>query len=116
MKAIIDYKAISDEMLIRLYKDSDAKAFSEIFARYGSKLLRYTYRRIKTTEDSADLIHEAFTELWHKRKRIIITGELELFLIEMIKKRILSFYKNTKMTQEYIDRFNAYLNSEKPSS
>lgn len=104
-----DYKAISDDQLIHFLKNSDSKAFSEIFRRYRSVLLLYTYRRVKDTERSKDLIHDAFVNIWSKRDALDIPGELRSYLITVIKNRILDYYKRARVSQRYLDDFDTYL-------
>lgn len=104
-----DYKDFSDAQLVDQLRTSDALAFSEIFRRYRGILLLFTFRRIHDVEHSKDLIHDTFTDIWEKRATLNVPGALRPFLITVIKNRILDYYKHAKVSQRYLDNFDAYL-------
>jgi|GEM_PF-2499824 len=83
-----DYKTLSDAALVTLLKNSDNNAFMEIFYRYSSLLLLFTFRRLHDIDQSKGLIFEVFKEFWQKRERISIPEGLRPFLIALISKEI----------------------------
>jgi len=106
-------KHLSDEELVILLNQSNTHAFSEIFRRYKKDLLPFAFRRIHDMEHSKDLIHDAFTILWTKREKIYIEGSIRPLLITIIKNKILDFYKHQKISQQYLDNFQSYLENYK---
>lgn len=111
MEAKEDYNTYSDEQLTDLLRVSDQGAFTEIFSRFGSLLFSITQRRLNDKELSKDLIQEVFADLWEKRLTLHVPGNLQSFLITVIKNRILNHYKHQKVTQKYIDQFQQFLNT-----
>lgn len=109
MKLTPSYKSYSDEELVALLRESDPLAFSEIFSRYRAFLLLYTFRRIHDVEHAKDLINDAFTIIWTKRETIHIQESLRPFLVTIIKNKILDHYKHQKISQQYLDNFQVYL-------
>lgn len=108
---MLHYKTYSDAELISFLRNGDHAAFTEIFSRFGTLLFSITQRRLNDKELSKDLIQEVFADLWEKRLTLHIPGNLQSFLITVIKNRILDHYKHQKVTQKYIDHFQHYLNN-----
>lgn len=107
-----DYHTYSDSQLIDLLRVSDHAAFAEIFKRFGPLLFSITQRRVNNKELSKDLIQEVFASLWEKRLTIHIPGNLQSFLITVIKNRILDHYRHHKVARKYVDHFHEYLKTD----
>lgn len=58
---------LDDESLIRLIKEGNHEAFSELVKRHSNKFYRIAYRIIFSKEDAEDIVQEAFLKLWQKR-------------------------------------------------
>jgi RNA polymerase sigma factor (sigma-70 family) len=104
-----NYNNLPDLQLVGLLRDSDEAAFIEIFERYYILLFSFTIRRLNDKAISKDLIHDAFASIWENRETINIQGELIAFLFTVVKNRILDHYKRKKITQEYAENFQPYL-------
>lgn len=58
------YKQLTDEELMKLSSEGNARAFSELYDRYAKKLLNYFFFRLwKDRERSEDLVHDLFTKI-----------------------------------------------------
>ena len=104
-----NYNNLPDVQLVGLLENSDDAAFIEIFERYYILLFSFTIRRLNDKAISKDLIHDAFASIWENRETINIQGELIAFLFTEVKNHILDHYKRKKITQEYAESFQPYL-------
>nr|WP_121271032.1 sigma-70 family RNA polymerase sigma factor [Pedobacter schmidteae] len=111
-----DYSTLTDEQLIALLRKGDGGVFNAIFAKYRNFLFSFTYRRLNDKELARDLIHDVFSAIWEKRATINIPGNIESFLVVMIKNKILDHYKHQKVSQRYIDSLNVYIKIEEEAA
>nr|WP_121273260.1 RNA polymerase sigma-70 factor [Pedobacter schmidteae] len=113
---MVDYTSLTDAQLVSRLREGDGTAFTTIFARFRNLLFSFAYRRLNDKELAKDLIHDAFSDIWEKRATVNVPGNLESFLVTVIKNRILDHYKHQKVSQRYIDNFNAYIKAQEDST
>lgn len=113
---MVDYNSLTDAQLVSRLREGDGTAFTTIFARFRNLLFSFAYRRLNDKELAKDLIHDAFSDIWEKRATVNVPGNLESFLVTVIKNRILDHYKHQKVSQRYIDNFNAYIKAQEDST
>lgn len=56
----------SDEELVRLIRNQDHGAFSELVTRYSAKLYSTAYRMLMNRTDSEDMVQDVFMKLWNE--------------------------------------------------
>jgi RNA polymerase sigma-70 factor (family 1) len=83
------YELLADEVLIRLLKNSDEKAFEAIFDRYWKKIFLSAYKKIRSKELAEDLTQNLFAALWDKRNSYTI-DHLFRYLSVGIKNRVIN--------------------------
>lgn len=59
-----DLTSLSDESLVKLYRDGTGEAFDELYARYAVKLKRLIYHYLSDPEDADDVFHEVFLRVF----------------------------------------------------
>jgi RNA polymerase sigma-70 factor (family 1) len=101
---------LSDLELVELLKSSDHGAFNELFERYGVILYTFTYKKVRDKESAKDLVQSVYTDLWQKRSSINIKGEFRAYLFTILKNRILNEFRHQKVSQRFVDNFQAYIN------
>jgi RNA polymerase sigma-70 factor (ECF subfamily) len=99
----MEYKLLSDELLVRLLLVGDEGAFEEIYRRYFSKLLRTAQFKIQSKQIAEELLQDLFISLWEKRNKIIIDN-LEAYLNTSLKYLIINHIRR----QILQDRFMEY--------
>jgi RNA polymerase sigma-70 factor (ECF subfamily) len=62
----------SDEALIRRLATSDPAAFTEIYNRYGEKLLAIAYYFTQHKQAAEDIVQEVMMSLWMRREEVQI--------------------------------------------
>lgn len=106
------YPKLPDSDLVRLLKQDDQNAYTEIFNRYKTLLYIFAYKKTNDREEAKDLVHELFMNTWEKRATANMPTGLAPYLFGMLKNRILDLYKHKKVSQRYLDTFQYYLNTD----
>jgi RNA polymerase sigma-70 factor, ECF subfamily len=77
------YENISNA--INRWVEGDADAFELVFYHYRPRLLRYTYRYLKSETASEDLTTEVLVKLWQNRQSINNTATFENYLFTIAR-------------------------------
>lgn len=92
----MEYKILSDELLVKLLRVGEQDAFEEIYRRYWQKLLRSAQFKLRSKETIEEILQDLFISLWEKRERVVIENleaylntSLRYLIINQIKKQIL---------------------------
>jgi RNA polymerase sigma-70 factor (ECF subfamily) len=84
-----NFKAYSDEGLIKLLQQQELGAFEEIYLRYWKKLYSAAYKRIQSRETAEEIVQDIFTSLWLNRHDISIE-KLSAYLFTAVKYKIIN--------------------------
>lgn len=110
------YSELPDSELAILLRQSDQRAYAEIFNRYKAVLYIFVYKKTNDREEAKDLVHELFMNTWERRETVNMPSGLAAYLFGMVKNRILDLYKHKKVTQRYLETFQDYLNTDNNSA
>jgi RNA polymerase sigma-70 factor (ECF subfamily) len=97
-------KLLNDEQLVMQLRESNKRAFEEIYDRYWYKLFCISYHQVGSREESEELVHDIFESLWNKRSDTEIRN-LSTYLVMAMKYRITNFIKSQitwRRYQEYL--------------
>jgi RNA polymerase sigma-70 factor (family 1) len=97
-------KLLNDEQLVMQLRESNKRAFEEIYDRYWYKLFCISYHQVGSREESEELVHDIFESLWNKRSDTEIR-HLGTYLVMAMKYRITNFIKSQitwRRYQEYL--------------
>lgn len=86
--------------LIRLAKQGDERAFSEIFETHKIPVYYFILRRIRNETDTEDLLMETFERAFAGIKHFIPLVKLRTWLIKIAKNRIADYYREKKRTPQ----------------
>ena len=75
-----NFKAYSDEGLVKLLKQQELGAFEEIYMRYWKKLYSSAYKRVQSREVSEEFVQDIFTALWINRQTVERRKFIGLFI------------------------------------
>jgi len=78
------YAKYDDEMLLLLLRQSDEKAFTEIYNRYWRKLYGLAWYHLKSKPQAEDAVQEVLSGLW-QRKDILNVQSLSNYLSVALK-------------------------------
>jgi len=84
-----NFKAYSDEGLLKLLRQQELGAFEEIYLRYWRKLYSAAYKRVQSKEISEELVQDIFTSLWVNRE-ILKVELLSAYLFSAIKYKVIN--------------------------
>lgn len=90
----MDYRLLSDEVLLQLLKISDEAAFKELYMRYWRKLFFAVLNKTNSREVAEDIVQGIFTDLWDKRARHAIE-HLSLYLHTAVKYQVINYIRSS---------------------
>jgi RNA polymerase sigma-70 factor (ECF subfamily) len=91
------YELLADDVLLRLLKKSDEKAFVAIFNRYWEKIFLSAYKKLRSKQEAEDLTQNLFAALWDNRNRYEI-DHLFRYLSVGMKNRVIN-HINAKLVK-----------------
>ena len=110
------YSTYTDDEIIRLFSTGDHVAFTELYNRYWERLF---YRAGKKTGDvyvAEELVQDIFVDLWKRREKLFITGELSHYLAAALKYRIINLQTKRSRMEQYIQSQVSQYNEESSTS
>src|ERR1700754_4752412 len=96
----MDYTLLDDNILVRLLRTSDEKAFREIYNRYWRKIFFIAVKKTHSKEVAEELTQNLFVSLWQKRESSDIL-QLENYLSAAIKYCIINYFKSQASREKY---------------
>jgi RNA polymerase sigma-70 factor (ECF subfamily) len=94
----------SDEFLFSALKKGNKNAFTLLYEKYWEKLYYVAYQHTQSAQESEDLIHELFTDLWNNRKKIKIKKTVSSYIFTALKYKIFRLYDSKIVRQNYVER------------
>lgn len=98
----MEYKILSDELLVKLLRVGEQEAFEEIYRRYWQKLLRSAQFKIRSKETIEEILQDLFISLWEKRERVMIEN-LEAYLNTSLKYLIINQIKKQILEEKFVE-------------
>jgi RNA polymerase sigma-70 factor (ECF subfamily) len=97
-----NFKAYSDEGLLKLLRQQELGAFEEIYLRYWKKLYSAAYKRVQSREVSEELVQDIFTSLWVNRE----TAQIEMlsaYLYSAVKYKVINYLEKEMSHRQYTE-------------
>ena len=96
-----DIENLSDEMLIGLLQQESMDAFEELYNRHWKRLYAAAYKRIRSKENSEEIVQDFFSGLWIKRKKLKITSSFEAYLQTSIRYLVINHIQKELVRNRY---------------
>lgn len=96
----MNYRLLSDDELIVLFKGSCEHAFKEIYLRYWKQVYLVAYKKIHHKELAEELTQNLFVELWRRRATANIKS-LSCYLFGSLRYSIINHYKSLMVQENY---------------
>lgn len=93
----------SDEKLLVLLKDSDPKAFTEIYKRYWDKLLVIASNKLSDILVAEEIVQDIFLDIWKRRQSIKLSDQIERYLAAALKYKIINYRHRLAVEQKFVD-------------
>ena len=97
-----NFKAYSDEGLLKLLKQQELGAFEEIYLRYWRKLYSAAYKKITSREIAEEIVQDIFTSLWVNRH----TAEIDVlssYLLTAVKYKVINHLEKEMSKKLYAE-------------
>jgi len=95
-----NFKANSDEGLVKFLKQQEFGAFEEIYLRYWKKLYSSAFKRVQSREVAEELVQDIFTSLWVNRETLAIEI-LSAYLYTAIKYKVINYLEKELSRRAY---------------
>ena len=80
---------LAEKLLWQAFKNSDKKAFAQIYGTYIGDLLSYGYRITSDRQLIKDSIQDLFLHLWQTRANLSDTDSIQFYLYRSLRNRII---------------------------
>lgn len=84
------YTTYTDGELVRMLRQGDRAAFTEVYNRYWEKLFYLAGKKLEDTGEAENIIQDLFVDLWERRETLDIQNSVAGYLIVAVKYRILN--------------------------
>ena len=112
----MEYRLLCEEMLLKLLKANDDKAFQEIYKRYWRQLYQSAYIKTRSHDTAEEIVQNIFVSLWEKRTSSSIE-HLESYLQSAVKYRVINYFKSFLVKEKYLKNLkNQYAETEDTSA
>ncbi|HYJ65462.1 MAG TPA: RNA polymerase sigma-70 factor, partial [Parafilimonas sp.] len=112
----MEYRLLCEEMLLKLLKANDDKAFQEIYKRYWRQLYQSAYIKTRSHDTAEEIVQNIFVSLWEKRTSSSIE-HLESYLQSAVKYRVINYFKSFLVKEKYLKNLkNQYSETEDTSA
>ena len=71
-----------------LIKENNELAFAVIYDRYWEVLYSIAYRKTGSQQETEDLLHEVFMDIWKNRKRLTVKKSFAAYIATALKYKI----------------------------
>lgn len=88
--------AATDETLMLRYRDGDAQAFDELYARHKGGLYRYLLRQCATEETAQELFQDVWMKLINARERYEVKAKFTTYLYRIAHNRLVDHYRRQR--------------------
>lgn len=99
---MILYSTFTDIKLTALLKKGDEKAFTEIYYRYGQRMIALAFNYCNDMDEAEEAVQEVFISLWERRDKVEINS-LNAYLATSIKFSIFKQLYKAKRRKELSD-------------
>jgi RNA polymerase sigma-70 factor (ECF subfamily) len=103
----------NDKHLILQIQNNELEAFDVLFGKYRDKLYRFAFSLLKNSEDSKEIVQEAFLRIWKKRNEIDSSKSFKSFLFSISYNLIVDQLRLRLKDQEYRKYLETYFENKK---
>ena len=100
---MLKYNTVSDNELATLLNEGDQLAYTEIYRRYHAALYIHVFNKLRSREESRDIVHDLFSSLWQNREELILKTTLAAYLYTSVRYRVFDLFTHRQVQSKYID-------------
>ncbi len=102
------YSKYNDQELTVLLKQGDRHAFTEIYNRYWAEMYYHAFKMLKDEENSKDVVHDIFSNLWLKSASLNVETKLSGHLYITVRNKIFNLIAQNKVRNDYLSSVAAF--------
>jgi RNA polymerase sigma-70 factor (ECF subfamily) len=95
------YSSNTDDQLLSLMKDSDERAFTELYKRYWDKLFAVAYHRLGSHMEAEGIVQDIYVSLWRRRQELELSYSLKTYLSVAVKYQVIMRLARTRRQRKY---------------
>jgi RNA polymerase sigma-70 factor (family 1) len=95
------YPQAGDFDLFTLVKESDERAFEELYNRHWPVLFNIACKRLNSKQKAEDIVQNIFIDLYRRRTTIELTISLSAYLRQALKFKIINEYRSAVNRNKY---------------
>ncbi|GHE48638.1 RNA polymerase sigma factor [Sphingobacterium griseoflavum] len=103
------YSHYRDAELVQRMSQGDHTAYLEIYDRYKAPLQQHAWKKLGQAQDVQDVIQEMFTELWLRRKDLVLHTGLANYLFRAVRNRSLNLIYKRRKESHYLDSLDEFI-------
>jgi RNA polymerase sigma-70 factor (ECF subfamily) len=96
-----DLLASYERILLGKLKNDDQSAFTIIFTKYYSDLVRFSFGFTRNSDSSEEIVQEVFLKLWENRFTLDIHTSLKSYLLKNVQNRSIDSLRHTTISNKY---------------
>jgi RNA polymerase sigma-70 factor (family 1) len=97
----MEYRLLTDEILVKLLKGGDEDALKEIYNRYWRPCYLHVIRKIRLNEAAEELVQNLFVSLWERRDTAQVSN-LQAYLHAALKYQIITYIRASVVREKYL--------------
>jgi RNA polymerase sigma-70 factor (family 1) len=101
------YSNYTEQELIRLVKENDAKAFEKLYYKYVPRLSSFINYYFGKSISHEETIQDAFLKIWEKRTLLDESKSFNAYLIEIAKNLVYNNFRDKLQEEKYRQSHNA---------
>jgi RNA polymerase sigma-70 factor (family 1) len=96
----MNYRNLSDDAILVLFKENEADAYKEIYLRYWKQVYQVALKKVQSKELAEELTQNLFVDLWKRRDSLAINN-LSAYLFGALKFAVINYYKSLLVRERY---------------
>jgi RNA polymerase sigma-70 factor (ECF subfamily) len=106
---VADYKLYTDQELASLLSHGDQQAYTEIYKRYHAPVYIHVFNKLRNREESKDLVHDLFSNLWLKHEEFRLQTSLKAYLFTAARYKVFDWISHRQIQSEYISSIATFM-------
>jgi RNA polymerase sigma-70 factor (ECF subfamily) len=102
------YSTLDDSDLTSFLIDGDTLAYTEIYKRYHSSLYIHVFNKLRNREESRDIVHDLFIDLWQRRSTIKIKTSIRSYLYAGVRYKIFDLIARDQVKYKYLEEIATF--------
>ena len=103
------YSKLTDNELVSLLRSGDNIAYTEVYDRYHGKLYIHVFNKLRSREDSRDIIHDLFISLWQNHGGLELKTTLSAYLYTAARYRVFDLISHKQVADKYFNSLKVFV-------